>query len=143
MHFTVVGCNTSGRIAAPGLACVRSAHMDGRHMRSRWSRGTTTVAAITSMVFGLCLITAGSAEAATHAFPYPILRFAPGSQQVRLVIPTPACPASHPGCEWELYVNEPNAPGQPAVGLVSGRSGVLTVAYPDYCGVIQADAIRV
>jgi hypothetical protein len=39
-----------------------------------------------------------------------------------------------------LQVNEPDIPAQTLVGVATGTSGVLTVAYPkNFCGVIQAD----
>ncbi len=39
-----------------------------------------------------------------------------------------------------LLVNEPDIPAKTVVGLMTGSSGTLTIAYPaNFCGVIQAD----
>ena len=38
-------------------------------------------------------------------------------------------------------MNEPKLPGQPVVGSVTGSSGSLTIKYPQFCGVIQADVL--
>jgi len=71
---------------------------------------------------------------------HPVLRFNVPLGEVQLTIPTPACPVSDPDCVWRLIINEPKAPGAPIVGTVTGTSGTLTLAFPTYCGVIQADA---
>ena len=71
------------------------------------------------------------------------IRFDDPGRVVTLTIPTPGCREDNHAiaCRWELYVNEPFVPGQPVVGVASGTSGVLSVEYPSFCGVIQADAI--
>ena len=100
------------------------------------------VLAMTLVAIGAALISAGEAWSAPVVhYRYPVLRISAANQQAQLRIPVPACPTSNPDCVWMLFVNEPNAPGQPVVGMVTGTSGVLTVAFPDYCGLIQADAL--
>ena len=71
------------------------------------------------------------------------LRFDDSSHVVTLAIPTPSCRQDHHGtaCTWALFVDEPFAPGRPVVAAVSGTSGVLSVPYPQFCGVLQADAV--
>jgi len=71
----------------------------------------------------------------------PILRFDSASQTVQLIIPTPACAVAQPDCQWMLFMNEPREPNHAAVGLVTGRSGTLSLPYPDFCGYIQIDAL--
>jgi hypothetical protein len=72
---------------------------------------------------------------------HSILRIDDAAGLVELIIPTPACPESNLHCEWMLLINEPELPGQPVVGSVTGTSGVLTLAFPKFCGVIQADSL--
>ena len=74
-------------------------------MQSGWRLRTATAVAVAAVLTGLLLVTAGTAGANSQGTPYPILRFHPEAGQVRLLIPTPACPASSPGCKWELFVN--------------------------------------
>ncbi|HEY7915760.1 MAG TPA: hypothetical protein VIC86_02190 [Acidimicrobiales bacterium] len=71
------------------------------------------------------------------------VKFVDQARTVTLTIPTPACKHSSRAttCVWKLFVNEPDVPGQPVVGAVSGTSGVLSVPYPTTCGVLQADAL--
>jgi uncharacterized membrane protein YgcG len=88
---------------------------------------------------GAATISAGVAGSAQSHFPYPVLRMHFDTDTVTLVIPTPACPTSDPGCVWMLYVNQPKT--GTVVGVATGTSGVLTVAFPNYCGLLQADAL--
>jgi hypothetical protein len=97
--------------------------------------------AIALVSMGAIMVTAGTASSTPEVFSYPVLRFDDAAQQIQLKIPTPACPVGQSDCEWMLYVNQPGEPGQPVVAQVIGTSGVLTVAYPDFCGVLQADAL--
>lgn len=71
------------------------------------------------------------------------LRFNDNAHVVTMAIPTSSCRPDHKTttCTWGLFVNEPFAPGQPVVGMAIGASGVLSVAYPAFCGVLQADAV--
>jgi hypothetical protein len=71
------------------------------------------------------------------------LSFGDKAGVVTLAIPTPACRKfeDHTGCQWELFVDEPLTPGQPVIGAAFGTSGVLSVPYPTFCGVLQADAL--
>jgi hypothetical protein len=77
------------------------------------------------------------AVTSTHS----VLRIDDAAGRVELTIPTPPCPVSNEHCEWMLVINEPELPGQPIVGSVTGTSGVLTLAFPKFCGVIQADSL--
>ncbi|HUY66983.1 MAG TPA: hypothetical protein VMV06_09215 [Acidimicrobiales bacterium] len=94
---------------------------------------------VLAMILMLALPT--SAGAAGAQFVH--VNFVDQARMVTLTVPTPAC---RPGdratsCVWELFVDEPDVPGQPVVGAVSGTSGVLSVPYPTTCGVLQADAL--
>ncbi len=109
-----------------------------RHGAHRW----LSIAAAVCLVAGVTLLSAGTAFAAGSSAPStnPILQF--GTDSVSLIIPTPPCPGTHTGCEWMLFVNEPNVPGQPTVGYAVGTSGTLTVDYPaNFSGIIQADVL--
>jgi hypothetical protein len=92
---------------------------------------------MTLIAFSITL--GGAAWSATDASSTPIITFDDAAQQVTLQIPTPACPASQPTCQWKFFLNEPKLSVD--VATVYGTSGTLTLAYPpDFCGVIQADA---
>jgi hypothetical protein len=71
------------------------------------------------------------------------IKFDDQARMVTMTIPTPACRQSVRAtpCNWELFVDEPDAAGQPVVGTAFGASGVLSVPYPSLCGVLQADAL--
>jgi hypothetical protein len=89
------------------------------------------------------LLLAVPAPAGAAAVPYSQVNFDDQARMVTLIIPTPACQvvAHTTSCNWELFVNEPDVPGQPVVSAVFGTSGVLSVPYPALCGVLQADAL--
>jgi hypothetical protein len=68
-----------------------------------------------------------------------VITFDDVAQSVTLTIPTPACPATQPGCRWKFFLNEPKL--HVDVAILYGTSGTLTIPYPpNFCGVIQADA---
>ncbi len=68
-----------------------------------------------------------------------VIIFDDTAHQAQLIIPTPACPASQPDCQWKFFLNEPKLSVD--VATVYGTSGTLTIDYPpNFCGVIQADA---
>ena len=114
--------------------------MQKRRMRGSCCRAP--VVAVVMATLGLLATISGTASASVPPNAFPTIRFWSAQNEVTLQVPTPACPASRPSCEWTLFVNEPDVPAQTMVGAVSGTSGILTVAYPaDFCGVIQADAI--
>jgi hypothetical protein len=113
-------------------------------MQKRRMRGSRrgSVVAIFMVALGLLAVASSAASASVLPNHFPVIRFWSTSSEVTLQIPEPACPVSKPSCEWMLFVDEPDVPAQTVVGVVSGTSGILTVAYPaDFCGVIQADAI--
>jgi hypothetical protein len=92
---------------------------------------------MTLIAFSITL--GGAAWSATNAPTTAVITFDDAAQQVTLQIPTPACPASQPDCQWKFFLNEPKLSVD--VATVYGTSGTLTLAYPsDFCGVIQADA---
>jgi hypothetical protein len=95
--------------------------------------------AILLVAFGGMMISAGEAWGIDGHAPGVDLEFMAG--RVILQIPTPACTGKNPNCVWALYVNEPKLPGHPFVAEVNGTSGTLAVQLPDFCGVIQADAL--
>jgi len=113
-------------------------------MQKRRMRGSrrASVAALVLVAMGLVVMASSVASASVLLNHFPVIKFWSASSEVTLQLPQPACPVSRPGCEWTLLVDEPDVPAQTVVGMVSGTSGILTVAYPpDFCGVIQADAI--
>jgi hypothetical protein len=95
------------------------------------------------IALGSILVVVGSASALTPIGRFPVIRFWTSYRVVTMHVPARVwCPKQRPDCVWELYVNEPDIPAQTTVGIVSGRSGILTVPYPkSFCGVLQADAI--
>ncbi len=110
----------------------------------------TVAVALVLVASGTAMVSTGAAWASskTHqhirprAVDYPVFRFDDYFGAVELIVPTPACAKSDPGCEWMLYVNEPGVKGAPLVAWRIGTSGILTVMYPpDFCGGIQADAL--
>jgi hypothetical protein len=65
--------------------------------------------------------------------------FYAAGQQIQMAIPSGGCQSD---CQWELYVNEPGAPGAPTVAAPVGTSGTLVVPYPpNFCGTVQADVL--
>jgi hypothetical protein len=108
--------------------------------------------AVVLVCAGAALIGGGAASAApgraaTHGAGHPVsvarpvLGFDDTARTATLVVPTPVCPGGAAGCTWTLFMNEPQVPGSPTVGSVSGTSGVLTLPYPSFCGVVQIDAL--
>ncbi len=92
---------------------------------------------MTLITFSITL--GGAAWSATDAPSTAVITFDDAAQQVTLQIPSPACPASQPTCQWKFFLNEPKLSVD--VATVYGTSGTLTLAYPpNFCGVIQADA---
>ncbi len=109
-------------------------------MKTRAYRVGAVVA--TSLVaLGAALVFTDTAWAGNRHVHYPVLRIDNAIHQVQLTIPTPSCPPSQPSCEWMLYVGEPLVPGKPTVAAVTGTSGQLTLPFPAFCGVLQADAL--
>jgi len=100
-----------------------------------------TAAAMVVVALGAGLVTAGAATASPGHLHYPVLRIDNALHQVQLTIPTPACPPSDAGCQWMLYVGEPLVTGKPTVAVVTGTSGRLTLPFPAFCGILQADAL--
>ncbi len=101
-------------------------------------------AAALAIALGAGLATAGSAWSAPghgHSPHNPVLRIDQSLHQIQLTIPAPACPPADAGCTWMLYVGEPRVAGRPTVAAVTGSSGTLTIPFPVFCGVIQADAL--
>jgi hypothetical protein len=105
------------------------------------------MAAVLVAVGGV-LVTAGAAWASRPVGHYPTIRFwgAPYDVVTMEIPGNFYCPKLQgPHCEWELYVNEPDIPSQTVVGTAKAYAGTATnvqVPYPpDFCGVIQADAL--
>jgi hypothetical protein len=91
---------------------------------------------ITLIVLSVTMQNAASAAASSSS---ATIKFDDVAQQVQLIIPTPACAASQPNCQWKFFLNEPKLSVD--VATIYGTSGTLTLAYPkNFCGVIQADA---
>jgi hypothetical protein len=87
----------------------------------------------------LSMALGGAAVSASDGSSTAVITFDDAAQQAKLIIPTPACPASQPDCQWKFFLNEPKLSVD--VATIYGTSGTLTLAYPkDFCGVIQADA---
>jgi len=98
---------------------------------------------VLAMILMLLLLSAVPTPAGAEGTQFVHVKFVDQARMVTLTIPTPACKHSaHAApCVWELFVDEPDVPGQPVFGAVSGTSGVLSVPYPTLCGVLQADAL--
>jgi hypothetical protein len=108
---------------------------------SGFYRGIAALA-ITLAVSGALMVTAGTAWSVTLAprsRPLPLLSMNNDEQLARLVIPAPS-PCGD--CLWMLFMDEPEVVGGPVVAEVTGRHGSLTIPYPKFCGVIQADALE-
>ena len=114
-------------------------------MGMSWARRVGAAVALAMLCSGTVMVTsAWSAprlvpRVGAH-IPRPIIGFDDADHLARLVLPNPPCPPDT-GCVWMLRVNEPEVAGGPLVGSVTGTSGILTVAFPAFCGVIQADAL--
>jgi hypothetical protein len=93
--------------------------------------------AMTMMIGGVGMVTAGAAWSAGLHHSKPALRFDTYLRQAVLVIPNPPCPKSWRHCHWMLSVNLVNSSG-PRV-YVTGTSGRLSLPV-DSCGLWQADA---
>jgi microcystin-dependent protein len=98
------------------------------------------VAALALVALGSALVSAGAAWSAPKPSS-PYLTYNSAQQALQLRIPTPVCPKSTVGCQWMLWVNEPQLAGKPFVGAVTGTSGTLSVDVPNFCGTVQADAL--
>src|ERR1700738_4559581 len=110
-------------------------------MRTMGGRRWLGVLATLCVAFGVAQWVAGPAGSLRGQPRHPELTFNATQQQVQLTIPSPACPTSSEHCEWMLFVDEPNLPGQPVVGMTTGSSGTLDISYPTLCGVMQADVL--
>jgi hypothetical protein len=99
------------------------------------------VAALALLALGSALVSAGAAWSAPRP-SMPYLTYNSAQQALQLRIPTPVCPRSTLDCQWMLWVNEPQLAGKPFVGAVTGTSGTLSVDVPNFCGTVQADALR-
>ena len=105
---------------------------------SVFTRMVAIVSAVIALI-GLSLIMGGAAWSAADSSSTAVITFGDAAQQAQLIIPTPACPALQPDCQWKFFLNEPKLSVD--VATVYGTSGTLTIDYPkDFCGVIQADA---
>ena len=106
----------------------------------RVHRRIASLAAVV-IVMGATQASMGVATAAPRPNKFVVLRIDPAARQVTLQVPTPSCGHGPPGCVWLLAVDQPSAPGDPQLGMVTGTSGLLTVTYPtSVCGVVQGDA---
>jgi hypothetical protein len=96
------------------------------------------VSAIIALI-AISLPLVGATVSAADTSSAPVITFDDAARQAQLLIPTPACPASQPNCQWKFFLNEPKLSID--VATVYGTSGTLTIDYPsDFCGIIQADA---
>jgi hypothetical protein len=87
----------------------------------------------------LSMIIGGAPSSAAGSPSTAVITFDDAAHVAVLTIPTPACPASQPDCQWKFFLNEPKLSVD--VATIYGTSGTLSIAYPkDFCGVIQADA---
>ncbi len=109
-------------------------------MRVKRLRRAVMVLAVVVIAVGASMVSAGTAWAMKERSPEAMPRFDGMTSAVEVTIPTD-CPIVRPVCQWVLFVNEPDAPGKPVAGFEVGTSGVLSVPFPPYCGVIQADVL--
>ena len=113
---------------------MRECGRSGAYRRLAWLGAGLVVA-------GVALTGVGVASAATRPSRFVVIKFLPALNEVTLTIPTPPCPNGPPGCIWRLWVDEPFAPGAPALGSATGTTGTLVVTYPStVCGTVQGDA---
>jgi hypothetical protein len=83
-------------------------------------------------------------HAAGAATPRAGVRFDRATQMVHLTIPDSCKPHGKKvagTCTWLLWGDEPDVSGHPSIGYVQGGSGVLSLAAPKFCGVVQYDAL--
>lgn len=120
--------------------------MNERSGSARWPVAAA-VAALAALALSVGSVAAGPPAGAASSSLTPtrfsVIKFWAASDVVSLTVSEPACDDGNSSCLWMLYVDEPDTPGHTVVGTAVGSSGVLSVAYPaDFCGVIQADALR-
>jgi hypothetical protein len=114
----------------------------GFHQQRGGGANVKRIVKVAGAIIGLVAISLPLESAAVQAADSsssPVIIFNDSARQAELIIPTPACPASQPNCQWKFFLNEPKLSVD--VATVYGTSGTLTIDYPsDFCGVIQADA---
>lgn len=94
--------------------------------------------AVTMIIGGMGMVTAGAVWGAGLHDSQPALRFDTYLRQAVLVIPNPPCPKVYSHCHWMLYVDLVAHP-EPHRWVV-GTSGHLSLSV-DNCGYYQADAL--
>ncbi len=92
--------------------------------------------------FAFATLTIGLTGQASGDLRFANLHFNDSTSAVTLKLPTNPCD-SRGDCTWALFVDEPFVPGKPVIAMQEATSGALTVAYPSFCGVLQADAVRI
>ncbi len=95
--------------------------------------------AVTMIIGGMGMVTAGAAWGAGLHDSKPQLRFDRYLRQAVLVVPNPPCPKWYPHCHWMLYLNRPDVLSEPHSWVI-GKSGRLSLPL-DHCGLYQADAL--
>jgi hypothetical protein len=111
-------------------------------MRVKGLHRTAVVLAIAMVVSGAALFSAGTAWAGQAQSAHLVLSFNDQAKQAQLRIRPQACPHATRKCVWMLFMNLPLLPGQPFVAEVKGTFDTISLPYPKFCGVIQADALR-
>ena len=111
-------------------------------MRAKSVSKLLAVLAIIVIGAGASMVSAGTAWALKVHDPKAAPRFDPTTGEIDFTVPT-QCPIVRTQCLWVLFVNEPLVTGKPVVGTSIGASGTLSVPYPQFCGIIQADGGRV
>jgi hypothetical protein len=102
--------------------------------RASVSVGIVLVAIALGGAFSPSLAEAGS--------PHPHIRWDSAQNQVEMIVPSGACAyLGSKKCEWMLWVNEPYANPPVTVGYQIGSGGTLSIPYPSFCGVLQADKL--
>ncbi len=96
------------------------------------------VVAVTMIIGGLGMVTAGAAWSAGLHDSEPHLRFDNDLRRAVLVIPNPPCPTRSLHCHWQLYVNRVDVPGPHQWAI--GTRGVVSLPI-EHCGDYQADAL--
>lgn len=92
--------------------------------------------------FAFAALTIGFTGQASGDLRFANLHFNDSTNAVTLKLPTNPCD-SQGDCTWALFVDEPFVPGKPVIAIQETTRGDLTVAYPSFCGVLQADAVRI
>lgn len=134
--------NRGARLTAGIMICLGATMVTGGVAASAPNSRSDVHAGLSAIIYGHDNVHGVGTAADPWVAPRPTdLHFDDQTRTVTFTVPTPPCPRADRNCQWLLWMNEPKVPGQPAVAMVTGTSGVLTLDYPAFCGIIQADVL--